>query len=507
MNAQDDVTGFSRRTQTLVSLAGMLAVFLGALDALIIGAAMPTIVAELGGLELYSWVFSAYMLTRAMALPVFGKLADLYSTKRLFAVAVALFLAGSVLAGLSRSMPQLILMRALQGVGAGANFALGYIVVAEVSAPSERGRRMGQISLVWGVASVLGPVIGGFIVNYWAWPWVFFLNVPVGCLAILFILKYFQESRQKAETPSIDYWGILLLSASVLAFLFAFLFWGKGRDWDCPLCLGLLCFSLLSGIVFWSVERRVPQPILPTAFFRVPGFVLANGAAFFSSFAIFSFLAFFPLFIQAVLGRTPAQMGLLMIPISVGWSAGGLAGGALVNRVGEKRLSIAGACLMVLGSGLILGLNESAAAFQYAAVAAGIGVGMGFVSVGTLLTAQGSLPQSDLGVATSSNQFARTLGGTVGVGISGGLAAHRIDTALQGLGQTTSGDIPAGLIQHLRENVQQLLRPESPDSIPEGAMEIFRGVIGSGIAAVFWAALTACVVTLVLCVFMRRLGR
>ncbi|MGD8503992.1 MAG: MFS transporter, partial [Syntrophobacterales bacterium] len=166
----------SKRSRVLVLTAALLAVFLGALDALIIGAAMPTIVADLGGLELYSWVFSAYMLTRTIALPLFGKLADLYSSKKLFVLAVGAFIMGSALAGMVDSMPQLVLLRGLQGIGAGGNFALAYIVVSEISAPEERGRMMGLISFVWGVSSVLGPLLGGFIVTYLAWPWVFYIN-------------------------------------------------------------------------------------------------------------------------------------------------------------------------------------------------------------------------------------------------------------------------------------------------------------------------------------------
>ena len=197
----------TKKSRVLVLTAALLAVFLGALDALIIGAAMPTIIADLGGLELYSWVFSGYMLTRTIALPLFGKLADLYSSKKLFVFAVGTFLMGSLLAGMVDSMPQLVFLRALQGIGAGGNFALAYIVVSEVSSPEKRGRMMGLISFVWGVSSVLGPILGGFIVTYLTWPWVFYINLPVGALAVFFILRYFQESRQKKSDATVDYLG------------------------------------------------------------------------------------------------------------------------------------------------------------------------------------------------------------------------------------------------------------------------------------------------------------
>ena len=202
-NSLSEPVELTKKSRILVLIAALLAVFLGALDALIIGAAMPTIVADLGGLELYSWAFSAYMLTRTIALPLFGKLADLYSSKKLFVLAVGAFLVGSVFAGMVNSMPQLVFLRALQGIGAGGNFALAYIVVSEVSAPEERGRMMGLISFVWGVSSVMGPLLGGLIVTYLTWPWVFYINVPVGSLAVFFIVRYFQESRPKKTDASV----------------------------------------------------------------------------------------------------------------------------------------------------------------------------------------------------------------------------------------------------------------------------------------------------------------
>ena len=243
-------------------IAALLAVFLGALDALIIGAAMPTIVADLGELELYSWVFSAYMLTRTIALPLFGKLADLYSSKKLFVLAVGAFLIGSVFAGMVNSMPQLVFLRALQGIGAGGNFALAYIVVSEVSAPEERGRMMGLISFVWGVSSVMGPLLGGLIVTYLTWPWVFYINVPVGSLAIFFIVRYFQESRPKKTDATVDYLGALTLTTCILSLLFSFLLLGEARSWYSPELLGLFFLAVVAGVVFWYAERRAAEPIL-----------------------------------------------------------------------------------------------------------------------------------------------------------------------------------------------------------------------------------------------------
>jgi len=493
----------TKKSRTLVLTAALLAVFLGALDALIIGAAMPTIVADLGELELYSWVFSAYMLTRTIALPLFGKLADLYSSKKLFVLAVGAFLIGSLLAGMADSMVQLVFLRALQGIGAGGNFALAYIVVAEVTSPEKRGRAMGLISFVWGVSSVLGPLLGGFIVTYLTWPWVFYLNLPIGCLAVFFVLRYFQESRQKKKETAVDYLGATTMATCILALLFAFLLLGEGYLWYSPELIGLFALSALAGVLFYYTENRAAEPILPLHFFRTLGFTLPNSAAFFSSFAIFSLLAFLPLFVQGTLGRSAAELGLVMIPLSLGWSAGALVCGLMVNRLGEKFSGLAGAILMFVSIALTLSFNANTGLLYFSLVVCPIGIGMGFVSVSTLLKVQNSLPENDLGVATSSQQFARTLGGTIGIGFSGALVAHYVDKSLNSLMNSQLGlEIPPELAFKLSQNLQEFLQPEIAGSLSPPALKAVRESIGNGVEAVFWTALLVSLFSVIMCKIM-----
>ena len=493
----------ARKTKVLVLTAALLAVFLGALDALIIGAAMPTIISDLGGLELYSWVFSAYMLTRAIALPLFGKLADLYSSRKLFVFALGAFLIGSLLAALVDSMPQLVCLRALQGMGAGGNFALAYIVVSEVSSPEERGRMMGLISLVWGVSSVLGPILGGFIVTYLTWPWVFYINLPVGGLAVFFILRFFQETRQKKSGAPIDYLGALALAASILALLLGFLLLGEAHLWYSSGLLALFVLSIAAGGLFWYAEKRASEPILPLNFLMTPGFTLSNGAAFCSSFAIFSLLAFLPLFIQGAMGRTAAELGLVMVPLSLGWSAGALLCGLFVNRLGEKVAALFGATLMFVTIALTLTFNSDTGLFYFSMVVCPIGIGMGFVSVSTLLKVQNSLHESDLGIATSSQQFARTLGGTIGIGFSGALVSHYIHQSMSSLlNSPLRSEISPNTASHLSQNLQEFLRPEIIKSLSSTAVAAIRTSIGKGVEAVFWTALIASFLSIILCKMM-----
>ncbi len=329
-------TAINAKSRSYIIVASLLALFLGALDAMVMSAAMPTIVSELGGLHLYSWVYSAYLLARAVALPVFGKLADIFRSRRLFIISICIFLLGSVLAGLAHSMMQLILSRVLQGIGAGGNFALVYIVLADVSSPEDRGKTLSLGSFIWGLASVLGPTFGGFVVTYFSWRWIFFVNVPLGMFSLLGIAVYLVEVRDKKKEAAIDYWGALTLSTAILGLLTVFLLAGRSYDWISPQIIGLSMITTAAGAAFFYAEKRAPEPILSLEFFGSRGFSIGNGSAFLASFTIFSLFAYSPLFIQGALGKTPLQMSVAMLSLSLGWSVGALACGQIVNRFGQK---------------------------------------------------------------------------------------------------------------------------------------------------------------------------
>jgi MFS family permease len=365
---------------------------------------------------------------------------------------------------------------------------------------------MGLISFVWGISSLLGPLLGGLIVTYLPWPWVFYLNVPVGAVAIWWVSRYFQESRAKRAEAPVDYLGACALTTGVLSLLMAFLLGGKDPGgWHSPEVLGLGALTVLASFLFYVAERRAVDPILPLGFFRVPSFTLANGAAFFSSFAVFSLTAFIPLFLQGAMGKTPAELGVLMVPLSLGWSIGALTCGRLVERLGEKTASLAGALLMGGGTALTLTFGVATGLLYFSGVLFGIGVGMGFVSLSTLLTVQNSLTEMDLGVATSSHQFARNLGGTVGVGVCGSLVVHQVDQAMASLMRSSlRTDFPPELATRAATDIQNVLRPEFTESLSGPVMTALRTAIGKGVQAVFWASLLVCVISLILCVMLPR---
>ena len=501
MNEPDMILNSKRRL--LIILSALMALFLGAMDALIMTAAMPTIVAELGGLHLYSWVYSAYLLARAVSLPVFGKLADLFKNKTIFLISIGIFLLASILAGLSPNMTFLIICRVFQGIGAGGNFALVYIVLADISPPDQRARTMSYASSVWGIASVLGPTLGGFFVTYLSWRWIFFINVPLGLFSLVGIGLFLIEIREKRKQVSLDLMGVLTLSISILGLLTLFLVGGRDFPWlSLPVML-LLISTVVAGVGFIYCEKRAKDPILSLDFFQNRGFALGNLCVFFSSFAIFAFFAFAPIFIQGAQGKSPMQVGLAMLSLSLGWSIGSIVLGQISDRMGEKTAAIIGAGCLVVGCGLaLLFQRETSMTFSFSVFMV-VGMGMGFVALSTLVIAQNAVNLEDLGVATAAHQFTRTFGGTVGIGICGGLLMSRLTAAIDGMvNQSLAGGLPHSLTGQGQRSFENLLRPEFQALLTESARESLQLSIATSVQLVFWIALLISVFCLVTCVFL-----
>jgi len=503
-------TGEARQPEAVISLrsrnyiiaASLLALFLGALDSLVMSAAMPTIVADLGGLHLYSWVYSAYLLARAVALPVFGKLADIFRSRRLYIFSIVIFLLGSIFAGLAQSMLQLILARVLQGIGAGGNFALVYIVLADISAPEDRGKTLSLGSFIWGLASVLGPTFGGFVVTYFSWRWIFYVNVPLGMFSLLGIALYLVEVRDKKKDAAIDYWGALTLSTAILGLLTVFLLAGRTYDWISPQIIGLSLITLAAGAAFFYAEQSAPEPILSLDFFGIKGFSIGNGSAFLASFTIFSLFAYSPLFIQGALGKTPLQMSVAMLSLSLGWSVGALACGQIVNRFGRKPSTVFGSLCLAVGGGIMLTFSTATSLTACSIVLGFVGIGMGFVSMATLLVVQDSLDIADLGVATSSHQFARTLGGTIGVGISGSFVTMSLSQVLESLMKTGLGNVPPSLNEEIKQSIENIFRPEIQSLLGPEIQKTMQAAVARGVSMVFWVTFFASLLCLILSVLI-----
>ncbi len=480
-----------------IIFATLLALFLGAIDTLAMSAAMPTIVSELGGLHLYSWVFSSYMLARAVSLPIFGKLCDLFPNRMLFSISILIFLAGSVFAGVSVSMVQLTASRAIQGIGAGGVFALTYIVLSDISVAEKRGKMMSVASFVWGLASVLGPSFGGFMVSIASWRWIFFINLPLGGLSLLGLRLFLTETREKRSGARIDYRGALFLSTAILSLLGAFLLAGRNYAWFSLEILGLFLLFAASFSAFYAAERRAPEPILPIDFFRIKGFSLGNGAVFFSSVAIFCLSAYAPLFIQGALGHTPMELGAAMVSLSLGWSMGALLCGQMVHRFRERPSAILGGCFLIAGAAMAVTFSSETSLLTCSVALGLAGVGMGFVSISTLLIVQNSVGATHLGVATSSHQFTRSLGGTIGIGVCGGLVTGRfLENVERRLGPETVAALPPDLWDRIRENFENLFRPDIQEQLSATVQIAMQTAIGDSILLVFWFTLGAATICL-----------
>ena len=404
-----------RRAITAGLLLGMT---LGALEATVVSTAMPTVIATLGGLAHYSWVFAAYLLTSTASVPIWGRLSDLYGRRRMYLLGVAVFLIGSVMAGAATSMAQLITARAIQGLGAGAIIPLSMTIVGELYALSERARTQALFSGVWGVASIAGPLVGGYITDAVSWRWVFYLNVPFGFCCMAVIALAYPASRSD-KPVQVDWLGASLLFAGVSALLIALGGEGGGIGW----WLGA-SVALLGG--FAIVERRAVEPILPVDLLRMPIITRSLVVVFLVGLALFGAIAFIPLFVQSVMGGSATQAGQVLTPLFLGWVVMSIVGARMTVRLGYRVSAIGGSVLMTVGFiGLSLLGSQSPRTLLLASCTV-LGAGMGTQMLSLLLAVQHGVDRSRLGLATSLNQFSRSIGAAVGVAVMGAIMARSL---------------------------------------------------------------------------------
>lgn len=459
----------------------MLGIFLAGIDGTIVSTAMPTVVASLGGLDLYSWVFAVYMLFAAITMPLFGRLADIYGRKRLFYVGIAAFVLGSALAGAAGSMHQLIVFRAVQGVGAGAMFSIPYTVLGVIYPPDERGKAIGYGSAVWGVSSVLGPLLGYVIVATLSWRWVFYLSVPIGIAAVLVTARSLEETTGEAESD-VDVAGAATLSVAVGATLIAL----ETYDAAPTVAGGLVGLGGIGLVAFYLVEQRAAVPIIPLSLFDDRTFLATNGAGFLTSFAIFAALTYDPLFVQSARGSASGA-ALIVFPISIGWSGTSFVSGRLINRFGERRLATAGTLLMAVSFAVAAFWSVSTPLWAMMATVFLTGVGMGTLTPPLLVAIQNHLGAEQMGLATSSQQFFRNLGGTIGVAVLGVV----LNASMRDRLTAVPGIADLGDLQRLLLGAN-----ETPPGIA--------AIMADGLTVVFAVSVIVCLVATVVTVYIPR---
>ncbi len=406
------------RSRRLVTAGLVLAMFLAALEATAVGTAMPTVVADLGGVSRYSWVFSAYLLTSTTTVPLYGKLADLFGRRRIFTIAVALFLGGAALCGTAASFPQLILFRAIQGLGAGGVQPVAITLVGDIYSLEERGRMQGVFSGVWAVSSLVGPAAGGLITDLLSWRWVFYINLPFGLASVLLLRMFLREEIHRRE-HRLDLLGTFSLTASIAVLLLALLEGTELWGWSDPRMMGMIVFSAASlGLFLWQ-ENRAPEPMLPLDLFRNRVISVASLGGFLMGTLMFCAAAFVPMYAQGVLGGTAIDAGITLAPMSIGWPIASTTAGWLIVRRGYRPFVLLGAVLGTVGCLLLAGADPAGGRGPIMFAMFMLGLGLGFVSTPYLLAVQNAVPWHRRGVGTSSVQFFRTIGGSIAVAALG----------------------------------------------------------------------------------------
>ena len=472
----------SQRRRWFVTAGVLLGMFLAALEATVVGTAMPTVIASLGGLDRYSWVFSAYLLAATVTVPVWGRLSDLYGRRTLYLIGVALFLIGSALSGASMSITQLIVFRGIQGLGAGALIPLSLTINGDIYTLKERARMQGLFSGVWGLASILGPLAGGFIADHFTWRWVFYINIPFGLAAAVVVgIALVEPGRE--EKPVIDYAGAAWLTLSVTLLLFALVETGDLAFLTTPLMLAVVAGVVVFGFLFVRAERRAVDPIVPFSLFRNRVVAVGSVTGFMIGASMFGALSFIPLFVQGAMGGTATEAGVLLTPFLLGWVVMAVVGGRLMLNIGYRPTVLAGLMVQVISFAFLATFSGNTPRWELLADMALMGAGMGLVMFSLLITMQNSVARSQLGIATSLNQFSRSIGQTVGVAVMGtvmtiSLSAHLADI------QRTSG-LRAEEVAKVVHNSSELIDPISRAHLKPELLKAMQTALAGALHNVF----------------------
>jgi EmrB/QacA subfamily drug resistance transporter len=468
----------------LLLVALLACTFLTALDILVVATAMPTIVAQLGGVALYSWVFSSYLLASTVTVPVYGKLADIYGRKPIFTLGTSVFLLGSVLCGLSQDMTQLVASRAVQGIGAGAVFPVTLTIVGDQYPLEQRARITALFSATWGVAGIIGPLIGGFLTDYWSWRWIFFLNLPVGAVALA-MLWWLLHERIERRPHQIDYLGAALLTVALTALMIGLLDAGTTFPAVSFLALGLFGTAALLLGLFYRQERTAPEPILPLELLGRRLILVAGLCVMLCGVVNSGVATFVPVFAQGVLGGTATMAGAVLMPTSFTWTAGTFISGRLLLRFGYRPIALLGGSVLAAGAGLLVLLDGTSPLWAVLAAVGVAGFGMGLTVTNLTIVSQSSVPWGQRGVVTSIGQFFRSIGQMLGVTSLGAVFTLGMNRQLADVGE----DIGIANV---------ILDPLASRALDPSVLLNVRDVLDNSLEAVFVVVALAAAVNVVL---------
>lgn len=469
-----------------VLISVMVAMFVGAVEATIVTTAMPAIAADLGGFSRYSWIFSAYLLMSTVTVLIYGKLADLFGRKPILFIGLTIFLIGSILCGFAVSMEQLIVLRLIQGFGAGAVMPIATTIVGDMYTTEERAKIQGYLSSVWGISAVLGPVIGGLIVQYMNWKFVFWVNVPLGILAMLGIWFFLHEPKRQKKV-SIDYKGAALLTLSLAAILFWLSEGGQSFNRLSLISIVLLVAGLVLFALFIKVERQAEDPMMPFSIWKNPVILYANLVSLTTGVILIGISSYLPTFVTGVMEQPAIIAGFTLTAMSIGWPIASSVAGHLLIRHGTFVVSFFGGLSLVFGAMLFVLMNASSGPWWAAMASFFVGVGMGLTSTSFIVTIQGAVPRERRGSATAANMFMRNFGNTMGAALFGAVLNESLMTRFN-KEQTDFGV----------EDVNLLLTDENRRILPQEQLFILQDALDNSLQWVYITVVAFAVISLLL---------
>ncbi|BCM68575.1 hypothetical protein EASAB2608_03909 [Streptomyces sp. EAS-AB2608] len=491
---EDVIAGKQPKSVRVVLLALMIAMMLAMLDNMIVGTAMPTIVGELGGLEHLSWVVTGYTLATAASTPIWGKIGDMYGRKGAFLSSIVIFLIGSALSGMAQDMGQLIGFRAVQGLGAGGLMVGVMAIIGDLVPPRERGKYQGMMAGVMALAMIGGPLVGGTITDNWGWRWAFYINLPLGAVALALVTAVLQLPKKRSKA-GIDYLGVVLLTVGITAIVLVTTWGGTEYAWTSARIMELtgIGVAALVGFVFW--QTRAAEPVLPLHIFKSRNFTLMSVIGFITGFVMFGATLFLPLYQQAVQGASATNSGLLLLPMLGAMLVTSMVAGRVTTNSGRYKIfPIVGGVLMIVGLYLLSLMDTGTTRLTSGVYMAVVGAGMGCLMQITMLVAQNSVQMKDMGVASSSATLFRTLGSSFGVAIMGALFNHRV--------QDVMAERAGALGRNITEQSAQL-DAKSLEKLPTAAREAYQHAVSSGTHSAFLLGAGISVLVLIAALFVK----